>query len=80
MFLSANEEDYLADYDFVVNYSIASVDKNKDQAWLLLAAQELPWWWPKYSVHCKKSRVDSTKIGLLQFHLSSIPWPCMICK
>ena len=24
----------LADYDFVVNYSIASVDKNKDQAWL----------------------------------------------
>ena len=42
MFLSANEEDYLADYDFVVNYSIASVDKNKDQAWLLLAAQELP--------------------------------------
>jgi len=33
--------EHLADYDFVVNYSVASVDKNKDQAWLLLATQEL---------------------------------------
>ena len=33
--------EHLADYDFVVTYSVASVDKNKDQAWLLLAAQEL---------------------------------------